>query len=321
MFKACSGVGMLAVAAALFFPVAGYGQNYPNRPIRMVTTAPGGGLDFAARLFAPKLAESLGQPVVIENRGGGITPIELAAQGQPDGYTLLWNSGSTWILPFLQKAVRYDPIRDFAPISLVEIAPSVLVVHPSLPVKSVKDLIALAKARPGELNYAAGSVGSNTHLSPELFKSMAGVNIVHIHYKSSGSAFVDTMSGQVQIMFGSPGGAVPHIKAGRLRALAVTSAKPSKVMPDLPTIAASGLPGFESVVSHALFAPAKTPDAIVQQLGREIRRIIHLPEVANRLLSSGVEPVGSSPEEAAAYIKADMAKWGKIIREAGIRAN
>ena len=296
------------------------GQDYPNKPIRLFTTSPGGGLDFAARLFAPGLTASLGQTVIIENRGGGVTPIEIVARAPPDGYTLLFNSGSTWILPFLQTKVPYDPVRDLAPITLVEIAPSVLVVHPSLPVKSVKELIALAKARPGELNYAAGSIGSSTHLSPELFKSMAGVDIVHIFYKSSGPALTDLIAGQVQLMFASAGGVAPHIKSGRVRALAVTTAKPSELLPGLPTVAASGLPGYESFVSHGMFAPARTPPAIIQRLHRETAREIHRPEVKEKLLGAGVEPVGNSPEEFGAYVKADMARWGKVIKDAGIRA-
>ncbi|MBI4189471.1 MAG: tripartite tricarboxylate transporter substrate binding protein [Betaproteobacteria bacterium] len=314
-------VGMFPAGLMVLGAGGVFGQDYPNRPIRLVTTSPGGGLDFAARLFAPGLTRGLGQTVIIENRGGGVTPIETVAKAPPDGYTLLFNSGSTWILPFLQTKAPYDPVRDLAPITLVEIAPSVLVVHPSLPVKSVKELIALAKARPGELNYAAGSIGSSTHLSPELFKAMTGVDIVHIFYKSSGPALIDLIAGHVQVMFASPGGVEPHVKAGRVRALAVTTAAPSELLPGLPTVAASGLPGYESVVSHGMFAPAKTPQAIIQRLHRETVRVIHLPEVKERLLKSGVEPVGNSPEEFGAYIKSDMVKWGKVIKDAGIRAD
>ena len=295
-------------------------QDFPAKPIRLFTVAVGGGLDFSARLFVPALSASLGQTVVIENRGGGVTPIDIVAKAPSDGYTVLYNSSSTWLLPYLQTKVSYDPVRDLVPVSILMTSPSVLVVHPSLPVKSVKDLIALAKARPGQLNYAAGSTGSSTHLSPELFKSMAAVDIAHIFYKSSGGSIIDLLSGQVQIMFGSAGTLAPHMKTAKVRALAVTSAQPSELLPGLPTIAASGLPGYESVVSYGVFTPAKIANAVVQRLHREFVQVIHRPEIKEKLLGAGIEPLGTTPQDAAAYIKADMAKWSKVIKEAGIKA-
>lgn len=261
----CCGLAAMASGVAV-------GQTYPNKPIRFVTSEPGGGTDFAARLIARDVAGGLGQNVIVENRASNLIG-ELVARAAPDGYTLAVAANVFWIGPVLQKAL-YDPVRDFAPITLISSAPGFLVLHPAVAASSVKELIALAKAKPGVLNYASGPSGAIPHLAAELFKSMAGVNIVRIPYKGSGPALNDLVGGQVQLMFAGAGGVVPHIKAGRLKALGVTSAQPSALYPELPTVSASGLPGYESVTSYGLFAPAKTPTAIIVRVNQEIARVL-----------------------------------------------
>ncbi len=221
-------------------------------------------------------------------------------------------------MPLFRK-VAWDPVKDFAPISLTIVTPNIVVVHPSLPVKSIKELIALAKARPGELNYGSGSTGAANHVAAELFKSMAGVNIVRINYKGAGTAIIDLVAGQLQVMFATAGSVTHHIKSGRLRALAVTSAEPSALAPGLPTVVAAGLPGYESSSLSGMFAPARTPVAIINRLNQEVVQALHRAEVKERLFNSGIQVVGSSPEEAAAKIRSEMARMGKVIREAGLR--
>lgn len=313
----CTSFQVLLLGAA---PAAA--QTYPLKTVRLVTADPGGGADFVARLIARGLAAGLGQHVIVDNRGGagGAIAMETVARAQADGYTLLFFSNGMWTLPLLQN-VNYDPVRDFAPISLVDKVPNLLVVHPSLPVRSAQDLIALAKARPGELNYAAGSNGSTPHLAGELFKSMAGVNIVRIAYKGTGAALVDLLSGQVQVMFPNAAAVTPHVKSGRLRALAVTSAQPTALLPELPTVAASGLPGYETETSHNLFAPAATPKPIIGRLNDEIVRTLKMPDIRERLVNNGVEPFGTTPEQLASKISSESARMRKLIKEAGIRAD
>jgi len=311
-------VWLFSAAVTLLGPNAVYGQDFPYRPIRMVTSSVGSGNDAVARLIAAGIAGPLGQQVIIENRPSGTIPIDLVSKAEPDGYTLLLYGGTIWIMPLLQ-ATPYDPIKDFAPITLVEKAPLVLVVNPSLAANSVKELIALAKAKPGALNYASAATGSSTHLAAELFKSMAGVNMVRVNYKGGAAAATDLMAGQVQLMFFSPPPVMPHVKAGKLRALAVTSREPSALAPGLPTVEASGLPGFESVTVTGIFAPAKTPAAAIKRLNQEIVRLVKTPEAREKFFNSGSEVVGSSPEELAAAGKSETAKWGKVIKEAGIR--
>jgi len=250
-----------------------------------------------------------------------VVPGDIVAKSPPDGYTLLVTSGVLWNGPFMSKNVPYDPVRDFTPVSLTNRAPHILVVHPSLPVHSVRELIALAKAKPGELTYSTGGTGSATHLAPELFKSMTGIKMVRVPYASGATELADLISGQVQLTFGSTTSNMPHVKSGRLRALAVSTAQPSPLAPGLPTIAASGVPGYESGVITGLLAPANTPPDIVSRLSQEVARVFNMPQTKERLLSGGVEAVGSSPEQFAAAIKADMTKWGKLIKEAGIRAD
>ncbi len=294
-----------------------FGQDYPLKPLRIVTAPVGGSTDFLSRLIAQNISVPLGQQVIVDNR-----PVillgETVARAQPDGYTLVLVSDSHWVRALIQKQ-SYDPVRDFAPISTVTLQPNMLVIHPSLPVRSVKELIALAKAKPAELNYATGSVGSATHLAAELFKSMAGISLTRIPYSGVGPALTALISGELQLIFSVTGGTLPHVKSGRLKALAVTTAKPSALVPGLPTIAASGLPDYEAVAINAVFAPAKTPAAIVARLNQEIVRAIHLPEVKEKLFNAGVEGVGSSPEQLAATIRSEMTRLGKVIREAGIK--
>ena len=294
------------------------GQNYPSRVVRIVTTEPGTSTDVAARLIAQGLTGSLGQQVIVENRG--IMAIETVAKAPPDGHSLLFYTSPLWLTPFMRDNAPWDPVRDFAPITLVLNSPYVLVVHPSLSVNSLGELIALAKARPGELNYGSSSAGSANHLAAELFKAMAGVSIVRIPYKGAGPALSAMLAGQVQLMFAGPGAVAPHVKTGRLKALAVTTAQPSALTPGLPTVAASGLPGFEASSLAGIFAPAKTPAMLATRLNQEIVRILRRADVKERLFDFGTEGIGNSPEEFAATIKSEMAAMGKLIKDVGIRA-
>lgn len=295
-----------------------FGQNYPNRPIRIVASEAGGGADFVARLVGEGISVALGQQVIIENRPSGVIPPETVSKAKPDGYTLLVYGSTVWLLPLMRSNVPYDPVRDFTAITLATSATSLLVVHPSMPIRSVKELIALAKAKPGKLNWSSASAGSATHIAGELFKSMAGINIVRVPYKGTAPMLNDLIAGFVQVSFPNAAIGLPHVKSGRLRALAVTSAKPSPIAPDLPTVAASGLPGYESTAPAGIYAPAKTPEAIINRLNQEIVRALNRPNTKERLLKVGNEVVGSSPEEFAAFIKFDMARMSKLIKDAGI---
>jgi tripartite-type tricarboxylate transporter receptor subunit TctC len=285
----------------------------------MIVPGIAGSSNFAARLIAPPLSSALGQQVVVDNRGTGLVVIEAAARAAPDGYTLMLNASTLWLMPFMRENLPYDPVRDFLPVILGTRAPNVLAVHPGVPARSVKELIALAQAKPGELNYATSGAGNSNHLAAELFKSLARLNMVQINYKGAAPAIIDLLAGQVQVMFPTPGSVDGHIKAGRLRALAVTSAEPSPLMPGLPTVAASGVPGYECVSLGGLFVPAKTPAAIVDKLNREVAAVLAIPDVKERFLKSGVEVAGGSPQQLAAIIKSEMSRWGKLIREADIR--
>lgn len=293
-------------------------DGYPNKVIRIITPASGGGSDVLSRLIAPGLSASLRQQVIVDNRGAIAS--ELVAKAPPDGYTLLVNGSPMWLLPILRPSSPWDAMRDFAPITLAVSSPSMLAVHPSLPVKSVRDLIALAKAHPGKLNYAAGTIGATPHLAGELFKVMAGVNIVRVPYKGSGPGLIGLMTGEVEFMFPGAASAWGFVKQGKLKGLAICSAQPSPLFPGLPTVAASGLPGFVSVSPQGIVAPAKTPAPIVNRLNKEIVRVLNSAEVKERLANGGIEVVGNSPEEFAAAIKADMARIRKLVKEAGIRA-
>lgn len=297
------------------------GQTYPNKPIRVVTAAAGGGGDVVARILAEGLTASLGQQLVVDNRpGNAVIQAEIMAKAPSDGYTLLVSGNTHWILPLLQN-VPYDPIKDYSPITITTSSPAVLVVHPALPVNSVRELIAFAKGRPGALNYASGIPGSTTHLSSELFKAMADIDVVRISYKGAASAALAVASGEVQMMIIPMSTGTPFVKSGRVRALAVASAQPSALVPGLPTIAASGLSGYEAGTLHAVFAPANTPPAIVNRLNQEIVRFISSPGTKKKLFNAGLEIVGTSPEQSAAIIKSEMARLGNVIKDARIRAN
>ena len=309
----------LAAAAVLLAGLAAAQpySSYPSKVVRIQTTEAGGYPDAVARLLAQGLSASLGQQVIVENRA--IAAVELVAKAPPDGYTLLFYTSVLWLSPYLRYGVTWDPLRDFAPVMLATHSPNIMVVHPSLPVKSVRDLIALAKARPGELNYSTSSPGSGNHLAAELFRVMAEVKVVRINYKGTGSALNSLASGEVQLSFPSAGSVLPHLRAGRVRALAVTSAQPSALAPELPTVAAAGLPGYEASAYNGLLAPAKTSPAVIAKLNQDALQILRRIEVKERIFNGGGEVVGGTPDEFAAVMRLEMAKWGKLIREAGIR--
>jgi tripartite-type tricarboxylate transporter receptor subunit TctC len=312
---------VFAMVALAMGALGASAQDYPTKPVRIIAASAGSSGDFAARLIAQGITGSLGQQVIVENRGGSVTVSgELVAKAPPDGHTLLFMPSSLWLLPFMQDNVPYDPVRDFAPITLSGSTPAILVVHPSLRVNSVKELLALARARPGALNYGSASTGSATHIASELLKSMGGVQIVRIPYKGTAQALNDLLGGQVQLMFSTLAPALPHVKSGRLKGLAVTSAEPSALAPGVPTVAASGLPGFEATSTQGMFAPGKTPAAIVQRLNQETVRFLNRPEIKEKFLSVGTDVHASSPEQFAATIKSEMTRLGKAIRDAGIRA-
>ena len=307
----------LGAAVVLMLPAVAYPQSFPARPVRIVTSEPGSGNDLVSRVIAQGITPVLGQQVIVENRGVGA--VELVARANPDGHNLVLYGTPLWLLGFMRSKVPWDPVRDFTPVTLATNAPNILVVHPAVPVKSVQDLVALAKAKPGELNYGSGSTGSTTHLAAELFKSMAGVDMVRIPYKGAGLALNGLLAGQFQVILPSANAVAPHIAAGKVRAIAVASLQPSVLAPGLPTISASGLPGYESSSILGVFAPARTPPEVVARLSREMQTVLHRSEVRDRLLAAGVEPVGSTPEQLAATVKSEMTRLGKLIRDVGIR--
>ena len=294
------------------------GQDYPSKPIRIITAGAGGGSDFDSRQIAQGITGPLGQPVIVDNRTTALAA-EAISKAPPDGYSLLVSGATLWIIPILRKT-PYDS-TDFSPISLIERTVNIVAVHPSVPVKSVKELITLAKSRPGELNYSSGSIGGPAHLASELLRHMAGINIVHIPYSGTAPAITAIISGEVQVTIFDSGIVSPHAKSGKLRALAVTSAEPSALTPGLPTVAASGLPGYEMTGMTGIWAPAKTPVSIINRLNQEIVRVLNLPDVRARFLSAEAEIVANSPEQFAAIIKSDTAKISKVIKDAGIKVN
>lgn len=297
-------------------------ETYPVKPIRLlVGFAPGGGSDILARTVGQKLAERVGQPVVTDNRSGagGTIAMEIAAKSAPDGYTLLVVSGSQLTNASLVTKVSYDIRKTFTPITQMTSQPYVMVVHPSLPAKSVKELIALARAKPGALNYASSGTGSSAHLGMELFKSMAKVEMVHIPYKGSGQAFIDLLGGQVQSLLASAISAMPHVKGGRLRALGVTSAKRAASLPDLPTIAEAGLPGFDVTGWYGLVAPASTPQLIIVSLNRTLREILEASEIRVKFAGEGTEAAPSAPAQFGRTIAAEIDKWSKLVASTGIK--
>ncbi len=313
-------IGMVTVSAIVIAPDTVLGQAYPNKPIRFLTSAAGGSNDIMARMIGQAIAGPLGQPMVVDNRATSLLAAEVSSKAPPDGYNVLFAAATLWITPLMQNT-SYDAIRDFAPLTLVASSPLIVAVHPSLPVKSVKELIALAKARPGELNYGSAGNGSSSHLSAELFKSMAGVNIVRIPYKGNAQSLTDLMGGQVQLAIPPAASVTPHLKSGRLKALAATSAQPSALAPGLPTVAASGLPGYEMLSTDTVMIPAKTPEAIISRLNQEMVRYLKTAEAKEKLFNMGAEVVASSPEELGAVIRADVTRMGKVIKEAGIRSD
>jgi tripartite-type tricarboxylate transporter receptor subunit TctC len=295
-------------------------EDFPRKPVRMLSGETGGQGDTVSRLIAQGLSGGgLAQNVIVDNRPS-VGMGETLAKAPKDGYTLLIMNNILWVLPLLQN-VGYNPLKDFAPITLLISSPNILVVHPSVPARSVKDLIALAKAKPGELNYGSGASGSSNHLSSELFNSMAGVNTVRISYKGSGPALNALITNQVHLMFPTAGAASPHVRTGRIKALAVASETPFELLPDLPTVASSGLPGYESVSPFGLFAPAGTPAAIVRILNRETVRVLERPDVKERIANLGSTVVGGPAEQLESTVKSEIVKWGKVIKDAGIHIN
>lgn len=307
----CS-VGTLMVGAAGVFA-----QNYPNKPIRIVTTAAGSANDITSRLIAQGLTESLGQRVIVDNRPG-LIGIEIAAKASPDGYTLLLFGSGVWLSQFFNAQVPWDPERDFSPLTWATTGPYIIAVHPSLPVKSVEELIALAKAKPGQLNYASGPQGVGPHLNAELFKYMTGVDIVRVSYKGTGPSVSALVAGEVHVMFVGAGSVMGLVRSGKLRALAVASSRPSELAPGIPSLATT-VPGYECEGLSGIWVPAKTDAAIVKLLNREIVRVLRKPDVKQRFFDIGLEIVASSPEEYAAAIRTDTAKWKKLIAAVGIR--
>ena len=306
------------VIVTVFLSGAAAAQEYPARPVRIVTSEVGGGNDVQARLVARGLTDALGQQVIVENRPSGVIPGEIVARATPNGYTLLLYNNTLWTGPLLQKT-PYDPVKDLDPVTTATVGPNILVVNNALPVKSVQELVALAKSKPGALNYASSGTGATNHLAAELFKTMAGVDIVQIGYKGAGPGLNDVIAGQIQVMFPTAGAAMPHVKNGRVRALAVTSPGRSPVAPQLPTVAESGLPGYESLAIYGIFVPARTPRAIVERLNREIVGLLAAPEMKSRLLAMGMETVGGTPESLAARVRSEMQRMGKVIKAAGIK--
>jgi tripartite-type tricarboxylate transporter receptor subunit TctC len=325
---------LIVIPAALLLSVAlqpaiaqtaapGSAQGYPAKPVRLIAaSSPGSAVDIVARIIAQKLSEQLGQQVIVDNRAGagGNLGAEVAAKAPPDGYTLFMGTPAHAINTGLYRKLDYDLVRDFAPISQVTSGQYAIVVHPSLPVKSVKDLIALARAKPGQLNYASAGTGNATHLAGELFNSLARVNLVHVPYKGSGPGMVDVMGGQVQIMFPNLTAALPQVKSGKLRALAVTGQKRTPVAPDLPTVIEAGIPGYVVTSWFGVLAPAATPRPIVQRLNAELAKLAKAPDMRERLAGEGAEPISSTPEQFAAFIKTEIEQWTKVVRAAKISA-
>ena len=315
----CAFASMAAIA------FSAQAADYPEKPIRLlVPAAPGGGADFVARILGVKLTEALGQTVVVENRAGasGTIAADNAAKSAADGYTLLMGqSTSVVIAPHLYKKLGYDTLRDLAPVTLVAQVPNILVVHPSVPARTVSEFIALARAQPELLNYGSSGNGAPSHLAGEMFKSATGVKMVHVPYKGAGLAVNGLIAGEIQVMFAPIVAVLPQVKAGRLRALAVTSAARSAAAPELPTLAESGLPGYEISSWFGLFAPANTPAPVIERLYRETAKALQSPDVRERFAREGAEPVGSSPADFTGYVRAEYAKYTRIVRDSGIKAD
>jgi len=312
-----------AAVGALLIPLcaSAYAADYPQRPIRLIVPfAAGGGLEITARSIGQKLTEKRGQSIVIDNRPGAATIVgsEIAAKSSPDGYTLLMITTTFAINPSLYGKLPYDPVREFAPVTQINSVPNILVVNPSIPAHTVRELIALAKAKPGQLNYASAGSGTSPHLAAELFKTMAGIEMTHIPYKGIPPAVTDVIAGRVTMLMTTTISAAPHVKSGRLRALAITSPKRLAAMPDVPAIGET-VPGYEADAFQGMVAPAGVPKEIVRQLADDIAAIVRLPEIRERIIADGAEPIGSTPEAFGAFLKKEMLKWGKVVKESGAR--
>jgi tripartite-type tricarboxylate transporter receptor subunit TctC len=314
--------GALA-ACLLAWTGAPAAQTYPAKPVRLVIPyPPGGGSDTIGRPLAQKLAEGLGQQVVVDNRGGanGNIGMEAVARSAPDGYTLVFAlSAQLAINPGLYQKLPYDPLKDFAPITLLGEGGYILVVHPSLPAKSLKEMLALARARPGQIAYSSSGNGSGGHLAIELMNSMAGIRMLHVPYKGGGPALMDLIAGQVQVLFATQLASWPHVQSGRIRALAVSTAKRPASIPDLPTVSEAGLPGYDSGVWYAVLAPAGTPREIITRINGEAVRALNQPDYRGLLVNNTIEPIGSPPERLTQYIRSELAKWAKVIKAANVR--
>jgi tripartite-type tricarboxylate transporter receptor subunit TctC len=311
---------LLAVLCAL--PFLAYSQSYPVKAIRLIVTYPaGGGADAMARLISPKLSEALGQPVLVENRGGasGTIAAEQVAKSPPDGYTLMLDATAYAVNPSLYSKLPYDPDKAFAPVTLLVLFPNIVVVHPAFPASSIEELIRKIKSEPGKIAFASSGNGSAQHLAAELFRQRAGLDMVHVPYKGGGPALIDVMGGQVPVYFGNMASALPHVKSGKLKALAVTSAKRSPAAPELPTVAESGMPGYQVYEWNAIFAPAGTPGAVINRLQSEISKVVRIPEVRDRMLALGGEIVASSPAELGAWVREQSASWSRVVRAANIK--
>ena len=316
MFVLRLGAYVIGVAVALALVPQAFAQTYPAKPVRMVVGFPaGGGTDIMSRVIGKKLADTWPHALVVENRPGadGAIATELVARSQPDGYTLVMVSNAHTITPF-QRKLGYDAVKDFAPVTQVASNPNLLLVHPSLPVRNVKELVALARARPGQLAYGSSGGGTSPFLAMELFKSMTGTNIVHVPYKGSGPAAIDLIGGHIQLMFGAVATTLSHVKSGKLRAIAVSSPTRWPSVPELPTVSESGLAGFEAATWYGLLAPAGTPQAIVAKLNADVGGVLQQPDVRAYGLDQGFQTIGNKPDEFAEVIRRDMEKWGKLIR-------
>lgn len=313
-----------AQTASSFDKGSGGSEAYPTKPIRVIVPqSAGGSTDLVARMVGQRVGDALNQNLVVDNRpgAGSLNGTDMVAKATPDGYTLLVVAASFSINPSLHKKLPFDPIRDFAPITQMVALPHVLVVHPSVPVKSVKELIALAKAKPGQLNYGSSGIATSTHLAAELFRYMTGTDMVNVPYKGGAPGVVALLGGQVQLYFATISTALPHIQAGKLRALGVTSSRRSVAAPQFPTIAESGVPGYHHASWVGMLAPAKTPQPVVARLNAETVKVLHSQDVKTLLLRDGLEAVGDSPKEFAAIIKSEVAKWQKLVKAAGIKAD
>ncbi len=314
---------LVAAGALCITCVHAQAPNYPSRAIRMIVPfAPGGGSDIVARLIGVELSKGLGQPVVIDNRAGAGSTLgtDLTAKAPPDGYTIVLNNIGLAFNATLYQKLPYDTLKDLAPISLVATQPNLFVVHPSLPVKSVAEFLKLARARPGQITYASGGVGSGSHLAAELLILLTKVNLIHVPYQGTGPAVVDLLGGQVQMMVSTMASALPHAKAGKLRALGVTSAARSPAAPEVPTMIEAGVPGFEFTTWYAMLAPAGTPRPIIQKLNAELARISKVPDIADKFSTQGLDPLSSTPEAFGEYLKSEVDKWGKVVKATGARA-